>query len=69
MLSIQLDPEIERRLSELAKRSGKTEADYARELIEDDIEDIYTAEARLADPQPTLTLDQVRKELGLDDCG
>lgn len=67
MLSIQLDPEIERRLSELAKRSGMTEADYARELIEDDIEDIYTAEARLADPQPTLTLDQVRKELGLDD--
>jgi RHH-type rel operon transcriptional repressor/antitoxin RelB len=67
MLSIQLDPEIERRLSELAKRSGKTEADYARELIEDDIEDIYTAEARLADPQPSLTLDQVRKELGLED--
>ena len=67
MLSIQLDPEIERRLSELAKRSGKSEADYARELIEDDIEDIYTAEARLADPQPSLTLDQVRKELGLED--
>jgi RHH-type rel operon transcriptional repressor/antitoxin RelB len=67
MLSITLDPEIERRLSELAKRSGKTEADYARELLEDDIDDIFTAEARLADPQPTLTLDQVRKELGLDD--
>jgi RHH-type rel operon transcriptional repressor/antitoxin RelB len=67
MLSITLDPEIERRLSELAKRSGKTEADYARELLEDDIDDIFTAEARLADPQLTLTLDQVRKELGLDD--
>jgi len=67
MLSISLDPEIERRLAELAKRSGKTAADYARELIEDDIDDIYTAEARLADPQPTLTADQVRKELGLDD--
>jgi len=67
MLSIDLDPEIEQRLSELAKRHGKTVADYARELIEDDVDDIYTAEARLADPQPTLTLDQVRKELGLDD--
>ena len=54
-------------MSELAKRSGKTEADYARELLEDDIDDIFTAEARLADPQLTLTLDQVRKELGLDD--
>jgi predicted DNA-binding protein len=67
MLSIELDPEIERRLSELAKRCGKTKADFARELLEDDIDDIYKAEARLADPQPTLTLDQVRKELGLDD--
>jgi RHH-type transcriptional regulator, rel operon repressor / antitoxin RelB len=67
MLSIDLDPEIERRLSELAKRSGKSPADFARELIEDDVDDIYTAEARLADPQPTLTLGQVRKELGLDD--
>jgi predicted DNA-binding protein len=67
MLSIELDPEIERRLSELAKRCGKTKADFARELLEDDIDDIYKAEARLVDPQPTLTLDQVRKELGLDD--
>jgi len=67
MLSIQLDPEIERRLSGLAKRCGKTAADYARELIEDDIDDIYRAEARLADPQPCLSLEQVRKELGLDD--
>jgi RHH-type rel operon transcriptional repressor/antitoxin RelB len=67
MLSIQLDPEVERRLSELAKRSGKTVADFARELIEDDVDDIYTAESRLADPQPTLTLDQVRKELALED--
>lgn len=67
MLSIQLDPEIERRLSELAKRNGMTDADYARELIEDDIDDIYAAEASLADPQPSLTLDQARKELGLED--
>jgi predicted DNA-binding protein len=48
MLSISLDPEIERRLSELAKRSGKTDADYAGELLEADIDDIFTAEARLS---------------------
>ena len=67
MLSINLDLEIERRLSELAKRNGKSPADFARELIEDDVDDIYTAEARLADPQPRLTSEQVRKELGLED--
>jgi RHH-type rel operon transcriptional repressor/antitoxin RelB len=70
MLSISLDPDIERRLSELAKRAGKTEADYARELVEQDIEDledISIAEARLANPGTRLTSEQVRKELGLDD--
>lgn len=70
MLSIHLDPEVERRLSELAKLSGKTEADYARELIEQDIEDledIRIAEARLAKPGTRLTSQQVREELGLDD--
>jgi RHH-type rel operon transcriptional repressor/antitoxin RelB len=70
MLSISLDPEIERRLSELAKRAGKTEADYARELIEQDIEDledIRIAEARLATLGRTYTLEEAEKELGLDD--
>ena len=70
MLSITLDPEIERRLSELARQAGKSEADYARELIEEnieDMEDIRMAEKRLANPGARLTSEQVRKELGLDD--
>jgi predicted DNA-binding protein len=70
MLSIRLDPDIERRLRTLAKRTGRSEADLAQQLIElsfEDLEDIAIAEARLANPQPALTLDQVRKELGLDD--
>jgi len=37
MLSIRLDPDIERRLSELAKRTGRTKSYYARELIEGSI--------------------------------
>jgi predicted DNA-binding protein len=40
MLSIQLDPETERRLSELAKRTGRSEDDCARELIEGHIDDL-----------------------------
>lgn len=70
MLSIRLDPEIERRLSELAQRTGRTKSYYARELIEgnlDDIEDRYLAEARLEKRRPPLSSRQVRKELGLDD--
>ena len=70
MLSIRLDPAIERRLSELAKRTGRTKTYYARELIEgniDDLEDRYLAEARLEKRRRPLTSQQVRKELGLDD--
>ena len=40
MLSIRLNPDIERRLSELAKRTGRTKTYYARELIEGNIEDL-----------------------------
>ncbi len=69
MLSIRLDPEIEKRLAHLAKLTGRTKSYYARQLIEaniEDVEDIYIAELRLENPQPTLSHEQVRKELGLD---
>lgn len=69
MLSIRLDPEIERRLSELARRTGRTKSYYARELIEvniEELEDRYLAESRLEKRRPSLTSRQVRKELGLD---
>ena len=69
MLSIRLDPDIERRLSELAKRTGRTKSYYARELIEENIEDLedrYLAEARLEKRRPSLTSQQARKQLGLE---
>lgn len=69
MLSIRLSPDIDRRLSELAKRAGRTKSDYARELIESNIEEIEDrdlAERRLEDRKPPLTSRQVRKELGLE---
>ena len=67
MLSIRLDPAIERRLSELVKRTGRTKTYYARELIEgniEDLEDRYLAEARLEKRRTPLTSRQVSKELG-----
>jgi len=70
MLSIRLDPDVERRLAELAQRTGRTKSYYARELIVgnlEDLEDRYLAEARLEKRRPSLTSRQVRKDLGLDD--
>jgi RHH-type transcriptional regulator, rel operon repressor / antitoxin RelB len=69
MLSLRLDPDVERRLDELARRTGRTKSFYARELIEENLEDLedrYIAEARLEKPGPTFTSRQARKELGLD---
>ena len=68
MLSIRLDPKIERRLAALAKQTGRTKTYYARELIEAnivDLEDRYLAEARPRKRRPPLTAEKVRKELAL----
>jgi RHH-type transcriptional regulator, rel operon repressor / antitoxin RelB len=52
MLAIRLPPEIEARLAELARRTGRTKSFYAREAILrplDELEDLYLAESRFED--------------------
>jgi len=52
MLAIRLPPDIEARLAELAKRTGRTKSFYVREAVLnhlDELEDLYFAEARLED--------------------
>lgn len=70
MLSIRLKPGLEKRLSRLARQTGRTKTFYATKLIEeniDDLEDRYLAESRLEKRSKTFTSAQVRSELGLDD--
>ena len=69
MIAVSLNPDVERRLSELAKLTGRSESDFARELIEgniEDLEDRYLAENAIKEGGPRFTSEQVRKELGLD---
>jgi RHH-type rel operon transcriptional repressor/antitoxin RelB len=50
VLAIRLPEDLEKRLEELAKRTGRTKTYYVREAIVehlDDLEDLYLAEARL----------------------
>ena len=72
MLAIRLPEEIEARLENLAKATGRTKTFYAREAILEyleDMEDLYLAEQVLADIQAgrskTYTLEEVKKELSL----
>jgi RHH-type rel operon transcriptional repressor/antitoxin RelB len=74
MLAIRLPEDIERRLDELAKRTGRTKTFYAREAIVqhlEDLEDAYLADQvmeRIRTGQERVyTADEARRELGLDD--
>jgi RHH-type rel operon transcriptional repressor/antitoxin RelB len=70
MLAIRLDKEIEGRLDQLAKKTGRTKTYYAREAILEhleDLEDYYLAVEALQNPGRTHTADEAKRELGLQD--
>jgi RHH-type transcriptional regulator, rel operon repressor / antitoxin RelB len=71
MLAVRLDPDLEARLSSMAKRSGRSKSDFVRRAIEDRIEEmecVALLEEAMRDPDAgkTISLDQMRRELGLD---
>lgn len=70
MLAIRLPPEIEERLQALAEKTGRTKTYYAREAILsfiEDMEDRYLAIERLERGGPRVTLEELERELGLED--
>ena len=73
MLAIRLPAEVETRLDNLARSTGRTKTFYAREAILehlDDMEDMYLAEKRLAEIRAgrskTIPLENVMKQYGLE---
>ncbi|MBB3521138.1 TraY domain-containing protein [Rhizobium sp. BK456] len=73
MLVLQLPPDIEARLIELSKRTGRSKSFYVRQAILahlDDLEDIYLAERRLEelrrDEGDTVPLADLTARYGLD---
>jgi RHH-type rel operon transcriptional repressor/antitoxin RelB len=72
--SIRLEVSLEKRLDDLARRTGRTKAYYLRELVQRglaDLEDYYLAAAtvervRKGEEQIYPAAD-VRRDLGLDD--
>ncbi len=74
MLTIRLPADIEKRLEQLAKATGRTKTFYAREAILrhlEDLEDVYFAEQALIELREgrsrTYTLEEVARDLGLED--
>lgn len=73
MLAIELPADIEARLERLARKTGRSKADYVREAVMehlDDLEDLYLAEKRLEDVQAgrtqTVPIEEVMKRHGLE---
>lgn len=70
MLGIRLEPELERKLERLAKKTGRSKSYYAREAIRaylEDREDYLNALAVLERREPTTSLDELERRLGLAD--
>jgi RHH-type rel operon transcriptional repressor/antitoxin RelB len=72
VLAVRLASEIEKRLDELAKKTGRTKTFYVREAILehlDDLEGYYLAEERLkkSDPHKRISLEKLMRLYGLED--
>ena len=68
MLALRLPADIEKRLTDLAAKSGRTKSYYAREAILahlDDLELLVEAERRMRDNPQYVDLDDVLAEIGL----
>jgi len=74
MLSIELPEDIEMRLDQLVKETGRAKSDHVLDAILDyleELEDLRIAEARLEDNRAgtskTIPLDQIMRQYGMDD--
>ena len=69
MLSVRLNPDIEVRLTALAKQTGRTKSWYVKKALEqsiEDMEDLYLAQHRVETLGETISLEEMEKRLGLD---
>ena len=70
MLAIRLPEDIEKRLAELARKTGRTKSFYARQAILehlDEMEEIYLAIERIETPGKRWTQQEVEDGVDLED--
>lgn len=68
MLALRLSPEIEKRLADLARRTGRTKSYYARQAILEhleDLEDFYLAEERRKEEGENVPIEALMAEIGM----
>jgi RHH-type rel operon transcriptional repressor/antitoxin RelB len=72
--SVQIPQEIDKRLDEMAQKTGRAKADYVQEAFENALEDLMDvidaeeiSERVRRGEEKTYSSAEVRKRLGLDD--
>ncbi|MBC2596105.1 TraY domain-containing protein [Ruficoccus amylovorans] len=68
MLTVQLNSRAEAQLQRLAKKSGRTVDEYAREALLqhlEDLDDIREATERLKEPSQIFSLEEAKRQLSL----
>lgn len=69
-IAVKINVDLDRRLTELAKKTNRSKSSYVREAVEnyvDDLEDFYLGQAVLAANEPIYSAAEMRKMCGLDD--
>lgn len=69
MFAIRLPDDVRKRLDVLAKKTGRTKTFYVREAVIDhleELEDIYLSLERLEKPAKRWSLEELEKEIDLD---
>jgi len=70
MLAVRLDEQLEKRLNNLSKNTGRSKSYYVKKAIEeflDEREDVLLAVSRSEDSKDAvISLEEMRKKLGLD---
>lgn len=69
MFSVRLDTDLEKRLEKLSKKTGRSKSYYAKQAIQeflDEREDYLAAIAVLEKNEPSMSLKNLRKKLGLE---
>mgnify|MGYP001550974870 CR=1 FL=1 len=68
MTAVRLDPETERRLDSLAKKTGRTKSFYLRKALQDhldDMEDYYLGMLAVEKTKQVYSKEEAKRELGL----
>jgi predicted DNA-binding protein len=69
MATIQIPDELATQIEQAAHRAGETSVAFLQEAVLgrlEDLEDIAIATERLNSPEETISLDELKKNLGLD---